>query len=137
MIACKMQIFSYFENVYLSIFGFAYLCILLHIYAYGWVFWHIRAFLAFKANQFNKYSAATGVRRERSFFRLLSLLFFLCFNSPLTLLNVPKVDDLVFGKVVASDVDSGKCRGSRQEILVSSCLLYFIYLPNFSSASSL
>ena len=108
MFACKMQIFSYFENIYLSIFGFAYLCILLNIYAYGLVFWHIRAFLASKANQFNKYSAATGARRERSFFRLLSLLLFLCFNRPLTPLKVPKVDELVLGKVVASEFGQWK-----------------------------
>ena len=33
MFACKMQLYSYFEKVYLCIFGFAYLYILVHIYA--------------------------------------------------------------------------------------------------------
>ena len=32
-------------------------------------------------------------------------------------------------------LDNGKCRCSRHVIPVSSCLLYFMYLPNHSSAS--
>ena len=32
-------------------------------------------------------------------------------------------------------LDSGKCRCSRHVTLFSSCLLYFMYLPNHSSAS--
>ena len=87
MFASKMQIF-FFENVYLCIFAFAYLYI----------------FLLPRPISLINIQTATCVRRERSFFHLLSLLLFLCFNRPLTPLNVPKVDDLVLGKVVASDV---------------------------------
>ena len=50
----------------------------------------------------------TCVRRVLSFFHLLSLLLFFCFNCPLMPLNVPKVDDLVLGKVVVSDVGQWK-----------------------------
>ena len=92
MFACKMQIYSYFENVYLCIFGFAYLYI----------------FLLPRPISLINIQTATCVRRERSFFHLLSLLLFLCFNRPPAPLNVPKVDDLVLGKVEASDVGQWK-----------------------------
>ena len=74
MFASKMQIF-FFENVYLCIFAFAYLYI----------------FLLPRPISLINIQTATCVRRERSFFHLLSLLLFLCFNRPLTPLKFPKV----------------------------------------------
>ena len=101
-----MHIYSYFEKVYLCIFCFAYLYILLHIYAFFLAYLSI--ILLPRPISLMNIQTATCVRRERSFFHLLSLLLFLCFNRPLTPLNVPKVDDLVLGKVVASDVGQWK-----------------------------
>ena len=46
---------------------------------------------------------AAGARRVGSFFRQLFLPPFLSFNCPLTHLNIPNVDDLVLGKVVANN----------------------------------
>ena len=106
MFACKMQIYSYFEKVYLCIFGFAYLYILLHIYIYILAYFSI--ILLPRPISLMNIQTATCVWRECSFFHLLSLLLFLCFNRPLTPLNVPKVDDLVLGKVVASNVGQYK-----------------------------
>ena len=52
---------------------------------------------------------APGVRRERSYFHLLSLILFLSLlQSSSYALNVPKVDDLVLGKVIASDIGQWK-----------------------------
>ena len=51
MFAYKVQIYSYFENAYLCIFGFAYLYILLHIYAYVLFFGIFEHVFASKANQ--------------------------------------------------------------------------------------
>ena len=102
MFACKMQIYSYFEKVHLCIFGFAYLYILLHFYAFLFLA-YLSIILLPRPISLMNIQTATCVRRERSFFHLLSLLLFPCFNSPLKPLNVPKVDDLVLGKVVLRD----------------------------------
>ena len=68
MFACKMHVYSYFEKVYLCIYCFAYLCILLHIYAFFFgIFEHN---FGSKANQFNEYSNC-DVRSTRA--QLLSL----------------------------------------------------------------
>ena len=121
---------------------YTYAYIVLHICAYYCIFMH--SFLAYlsiilvpRPISLMNIQTVTCVRREHSFFHLLSLLLFLCFNSPLTPLNVPKVDDLFLGKVVASDVGKWKVLLQHAGDLVSSCLLYFMFLPNHSSASSL
>ena len=84
-------------------------CIFVHIIAYLCIFLaYLSIILLPRPISLMNIQTATCVRRERSFFHLLSLLLFLCFNRPLTPLNVPKVDDLVLGKVVASDVGQWK-----------------------------
>ena len=51
---------------------------------------------------------AAGARGEGSFFRKLFLPLFLSSNPLLTPLNIPKVDDLVLGQIVASNVGQWK-----------------------------
>ena len=106
MFAWKMQIYSYFER-----YTHAYL--VLHICAYYCIFMHFfSAFLSIillpRPISLMNIQTATCVRRESSFFHLLSLLLFLCFIRPLTPLNLPKVDNLVLGKVVACHVGQWK-----------------------------
>ena len=52
------------------------------------------------------------------------------FNHQLKPLNIPKVGDLVLM------LDSGKCFFSKNVILVSSCPLYFMYLPQLKEAEA-
>ena len=81
---------------------------------------------------------AAGMRSKRHFFHQLFLPLFLNLNSQLMPLNIPKADDLVLSKVLDSDaVYWCRCSRNDSEILVSSCLLYFIYLSNHSSSSML
>ena len=51
---------------------------------------------------------AAGAGRKGSFLRQLFLPLFLSFDCPLTLLNIPNVDDLVLGKIAASNVGQWK-----------------------------
>ena len=80
------------------------ICALMHVFFFS----YSSIFLLPRPISLINIQTASGVRRERSFFRLLSLLLFLCFNRPLTPLKVPKVDELVLGKVVASEFGQWK-----------------------------
>ena len=57
-----------------------------------------------QAINLTKLQTAVCARREGSFFRRLFLPLFLSIDCTLTPLNIPNVDDLVLGKVVASNV---------------------------------
>ena len=89
MFAGKMQIYSYFEKVY-SILMHIWFCIFVHIIAYLCIFLaYLSIILLPRPISLLNIQSATCVRREHSFFHLLSLLLFLCFNRPLTPLNIP------------------------------------------------
>ena len=61
-----------------------------------------------QAINLTKLQTAVCARREGSFFRQLFLPLFLSIDCTLTPLNIPNVDDLVLGKVVASNVGQWK-----------------------------
>ena len=61
-------------------------------------------------------------RGQGSFFHKLFLPLFLSLNRLLTQLNIPKVDDLVLGKIIASNFGQKKVPLQQGGDLVSSCL---------------
>ena len=81
-----------------------------------------------QAINLTKLQTAVCARREGSFFRQLFLPLFLSIDCTLTPLNIPNVDDLVLGKVVASNVGQWKVplqKGRDPRFLMSLVLHVF------------
>ena len=80
-----------------------------------------------------KLQTAVCARREGSSFRQLFLPLFLSFDCTLTPLNIPNVDDLVLGKVVASNVGQWKVplQKGRDPCFLMSLVLHVFAEPLF------